>query len=68
MGSRWQLVGDVRVLSDDSGKGCGSGKLMEELHDNIGNDYRSKEWMGVQGLEVTVQGLQEKPEESVNKK
>jgi hypothetical protein len=44
---RWQLDGDLRVLSDDSGRDYGRGKLMEALHDGIGKDYISKEWMAV---------------------
>ena len=37
---RRQLMCVVRVLSDDSSRDCGSGKLMKdsELHDSIGRD------------------------------
>jgi hypothetical protein len=45
--SRWQLVGDVKVLSDDIGRDYRSGNLMEELRDSIGKDYRLEEWMTV---------------------
>lgn len=63
---RWQLEDGVTVLSGDIGMDYGSRKLMVELHDNIGKDYMSKEWLSVQGLEVMEQVPQAK--ELANKK